>query len=58
MTDHENTPNPRQQAVEVLAITLIDMILHDAIPHKPPKPRPDDPNPVAIRSPEQQVRIP
>jgi hypothetical protein len=58
MTDHENAPNPRQQAVEVLAITLIDMILHDAIPHKSPKVPPDDPSPVAIRSPEQQVRIP
>ena len=56
MTDHENT-NPRQQVVEVLAITLLDMILHDAMAHTSPKPRPDDQEPVAMRSPEQRVRI-
>ena len=58
MHDHETTPNPRQQAVEILAITVTDMILHDAMPHKSPKVRLDEPFPVAIRSPEQQVRIP
>ena len=57
MLDHETTPNPRQQAVEVLAITVTDMILHDAMAHKSPKVRPDDPFPVAIRSPEQRVRL-
>ena len=56
MSDHENT-NPRQQSVEVLAITLLDMFLHDVMAPKSLKPQPEEQAPVAIRSPEQRVRI-
>ena len=58
MTDHKpEAPSPRQQAVEVLAITLLEMLLHGASARDAAARQPNDPASVEIRSLALPVRI-
>ena len=51
MSDHKyKAPSPRQQAVEVLAVTLLDMLLRGTIPAESGQQTSSDEPSVAIRS--------
>lgn len=51
MSDHKyKAPSPRQQAVEVLAVTLLDMLLRGTIPAESGHQTSSDEPSVAIRS--------
>lgn len=51
MSDHNlKAPSQRQQAVEVLAVTLLEMLLQGAAEHRANPPAADAAEPTAIRS--------